>query len=63
MSALLLVLDRPETRKGYDDLAAAYDSMGMSEEAGVLRHLVSERFGADSSYPDEEQRGDASALP
>lgn len=57
------MLDLPGARKGYDDLASAYESAGMAEEAGVLRYLVSERFGADPSSPDEEQRGDAPEVP
>lgn len=63
ISALLLVLDLPGTRKGYDDLASAYEWAGMKEEAEVLRYLVSERFCADPSSPDEEQRGDDPEVP
>lgn len=62
-AALILVLDLPGTRKGYDDLASAYESTGMAEEAEVLRYLVSERFGADPSSPDEKQRGYAPEVP
>lgn len=63
ISALILVLEHPGARKGYDDLAVAYESAGMVEEAGVLRYMVSERFGADPSHPYEEQRDDTYKVP
>jgi len=61
--AVELIMERPWARKGYEDLASYYDSTGMGDEAEVVRFLVSERFGADHTSPDEEQREDHIGVP
>lgn len=51
-AAVSLLLDKPWERKGYDDLERYYEAKGMEDEAELLRFLVLERFGADSSGAD-----------
>jgi hypothetical protein len=52
VSALILVVEKPFERKGYDDLLLSYESMGMQDEADCVRFLIAERFDADGSNTD-----------
>jgi len=49
----MLVVDKPGARRGYEGLLSAYEAMGMTEEADCVQHLISERFDACGSPPDE----------
>ena len=55
VSALLMVVEIPSARKGYEDLATSYELMSMSDEADCVRFLVSEKFDADDSLARKEQ--------
>lgn len=61
--AVALIVELPWARRGYDELASFYEAGGMSEEAGVMKLIVSERFGADHPGSDPEQRGDHREVP
>lgn len=50
-----MVVEKPSARKGYEDLLSSYESMGMREEADCIEFLISQRFDADGSNPDEGQ--------
>lgn len=61
--AVALLVELPWARRGYEDLAAFYESRGMLEEAGVMRLILSERFVADHPGSDAGQRGDDRKVP
>ena len=44
ISALVLILENPDSKKGYVELKRFYDKAGMSEESEAIEYLMNKRF-------------------
>lgn len=49
----MAIVEKPDAKRGYEGLLSSYESMGMSEEAECVRFLISEKFDANGSSPDQ----------
>jgi hypothetical protein len=58
--AVTFLLENPLVEKGYEDLKRRYESCGMLDDADALGFLIRERFNANHTDPDKEQRVDGS---
>lgn len=55
VSALYAIVAQPSAMRGYEDLAKAYSSINMVDEAEAVRFLISEKFCDNSSDTNEKQ--------
>jgi hypothetical protein len=62
ISAISRVASAPSSRAGYEEMLKCYVESGMGEEADSVSFLISEKFRADSSNSDPEQRRDDTGL-
>jgi hypothetical protein len=44
ISALVLILESPDSKKGYAELKRFYDQSNMIEESEAISHLISKKF-------------------
>jgi hypothetical protein len=49
ISALVLILESPDSKKGYVELKRFYDQSNMLEESNAIDYLMSKRFGNDTT--------------
>jgi len=51
LDALLLILESPWSKKGYNDLKIQYEILGMVREATALQHLIEKKYPNVSNDP------------
>jgi hypothetical protein len=56
INALVTVIENPRAKKGYEGLRKYYESIGKSEYADAIKHLMEKRFGTEDTTSGEGQR-------